>query len=168
VVKDKKRLFRLMSIEQGEDPAAAGGTQTPPGEAMGGAPQAGGGEGDEEGGANLDGLPAAEGVIEEEDVIVDERAVGRPPEGRTLGTDRHPLGRDPFGAKENEKALHRDTEEIGAPKRKRGLSRESLDLRQFMKGLKEKFPGKGQKVITESSEGGSYLDESVLIEENDE
>jgi len=162
VVKDKKRLFRLMSIEQGQDPAAAGGTQTPPGEAMGGAPQAGGEEGDEEGGANLDGLPAAEGVI------VDERAVGRPPEGRTLGTDRHPLGRDPFGAKENEKALHRDTEEIGAPRRKRGLSRESLDLRQFMQQLKEKFPGKGQKMITESSESGSYLDESVLIEENDE
>jgi len=133
---------------------------------MGGAPPAGGEEGEEGGGANLDGLPAAEGVI------VDERAVGRPPEGRTLGTDRHHLGRDPFGAKENEKALHRDPEETGTTRRKRGLSRESLDLRQFMKQLKEKFPAKGpengKKVITESSTDGSYLDENVLMEENDE
>lgn len=32
---------------------------------------------------------------------------GRPREGRKMGTDRHPLGRDPFGNKENRKAATR-------------------------------------------------------------
>jgi len=182
VVKDKKRAFRLASIEQGQDPAAAAGTQTPGAESMGGepgGPPAAGGAPDGEapqGGVDLSGLPVAEeGVdfsdlpeLEETGLISDDRGPGRPPEGDRIGTDRHYLGRDPFGAKENKKALHRDPEGRIVVKR-RGLSRESLELRSFMKQLREKFPVKDstdKKIITETSERGSYLDENQLLEEN--
>jgi len=176
VVKDKKRLYRLQSIEQGNDPAAAGGTQTPGAESMAGEPGSPGAP--EGGGVDLSGLPVAKEAVdftdlpemENPEVIADGRGPGRPPEGKKLGTDRHAFGRDPFGAKENEKALHPDPERRINVKRK-GLSRESLELRQFMKQLKEKFPTKDsndKKMLTEGSEPGNYLDESVLIEENDE
>jgi len=175
VVKDKKRLFRLQSIEQGQDPAAAGGTQTPGAESMASEPGSPGAPGG--GKPDLSGLPTAEeGVdfsdlpeLENPDLISDDRAVGRPPEGKKLGTDRHPYGRDPFGSKENRKALHPDPEGKVKVTRK-GLSRESLELRHFMKQLKERFPVKSKddrKMLSEGNGQRSYLDEEVLIDETD-
>lgn len=144
VVKDKKRLFRLAAIEQGEDPAAQGGTGTPGGESMGGDPS---------GGANLEGLPAAE-----------EGVIGRPREIPKLGSDKHPLGRDPFGDKENQKALHRDPESPRLKTRK-ALTRESLDLKHFVKSLAEKFGTENTKMLCEgesNSEAPSYMEEEAL------
>jgi hypothetical protein len=145
VVKDKKRNFRLAAIEQGEDPAAQGGTGTPGGESMGGGPQPGG--------ANLEGLPSAE-----------EGSVGRPREVPRLGSDKHPLGRDPFGDKENRKALHRDPESPRLKTRK-AFSRESLDLKHFVKSLAAKFGTEEAKMLAEgksNSETPSYMEEEAL------
>jgi len=145
VVKDKKRLFRLLAIEQGEDPAAQGGTGTPGGESMGGGAQPGG--------ANLEGLPSAE-----------EGAVGRPREVPRLGSDKHPLGRDPFGAKENRKALHRDPESPRLKTRK-AFSRESLDFKYFVKTLAAKFGTEEAKMLAEGKsddESPSYMEEEAL------
>ena len=144
VVKDKKRSFRLAAIEQGEDPAAQGGTGTPGGE------QVGSGEG---GGANLEGLPTAE-----------EGIIGRPREIPKLGSDKHPLGRDPFGDKENRKALHRDPESPRL-KTRRAFSRESLDLKHFVKSLAAKFGTENIKMLSESKstdEAPSYMEEEAL------
>ncbi|HUU86714.1 MAG TPA: portal protein, partial [Candidatus Glassbacteria bacterium] len=162
VVKDKKRGYRLQSIEQGDDPQAAGGTQTSGEESMGGESDDGNEEGGKEGGeVDLSGLPTAE-----EGLIQDDKGPGRPPEGDTYGTDRHVYGRDPLGNKENKKALHRDPEGKKTVRRK-GLSREGLELQQFMIQLKGKYgvPVKNTKILTESSEKRNYLDESKLLGE---
>jgi len=158
VVRDKKRLFRLQAIERGEDPANATGTQGQPGEAVPGEEQHGK---EKPAGVDLSGLPS-EGV-EEESVIADAK-VGRPREGNRLGTDRHYLGRDPFGRKENQKALHRDPEGGELSRRRKGLARESLELKNFVKSLSKKFgtvKKNGGQMIAENAKS-SYMDEKVL------
>jgi hypothetical protein len=162
VVKDKKRLFRLMSIEQGSDPAAAGGTETPPGESVAGE-EGGEEEGPPEGEVDLSGLPTAE-----EGVDLEEKA-GRPPEGDNYESDRHPFGRDPVGRKEIEKGLHRDPEGKQKvrrrgfkPDRQKSLAREALDTKEFVKSLAEKF-GKGRQILQEGQEDSKdMLDESNI------
>jgi len=61
---------------------------------------------------------------------------GRPYEGLKFGTDRHPLGRDPFGHKENKKAV------------KRTLSTET---KTFLNSLQRKGASKYRQIISESS-----------------
>lgn len=155
VVKDKKRLFRLEAIAQGEDPANATGAEGAPGESLGGEGPPGGGEGGPPGGGvDLSGLP-------EEGALMDAQ-VGRPKEIAKLGTDRHVLGRDPFGQKENQKALHRDPEEVSPGLGRKRLSRESLEFKHFVKTLAGKFGERNTKIITESNDTGSYMSEDTL------
>ena len=151
VVKDKKRSFRYASIEQGEDPANPTGTDGANPEAIGS---------DEAQPQSIEDLPTEDEVRAQQK----EGKVGRPKEGIKRNTDKHPLGRDPFGAKENSKALHRDPE--GKIKvRRTGLSRESVGHKDLFKQLKSKFPHKDQKTKEVLSEV-SYMDEEVLdIEE---
>jgi hypothetical protein len=164
VVRDKKRLFRLQAIERGEDPANAAGTQGQPGEAVPGEEQHGADE-KPAGGADLSGLPSAEAEpeAEQEGVIADAK-VGRPREGAALGTDRHYLGRDPFGRKENQKALHRDPEGGELGRRRKGLARESLELKQFVKSLSKKLGEvkKNEEQLLAESKKNSYMDEEGL------
>jgi hypothetical protein len=155
LVKDKKRMFRLASIEQGEDPANAAGTggspaeQLPPGE--GGSPS---------GEADLSGLPVAK-----EGVITDDRSPGRPRELGKYKTDRHPLGRDPLGDKERSDVL--DPED--PDRRLTRLRREALDLKEFVKGLNRKFGNRKRengKLISEGETPSDYLDEANVIDES--
>lgn len=94
--------------------------------------------------------------------LANDSKMGRPKEVSSLGADDHHLGRDPFGSKENKKALHRDPE--NSLKSRNTLSRESLDLKHFMSGLKKKF-GKDPQVLTENEDGGSYMDDQILEED---
>jgi hypothetical protein len=57
----------------------------------------------------LQSLEDMEEDEEELDEMMVKRKGGRPREGFKLGTDAHPLGRDPRGAKENKKAFSRAT-----------------------------------------------------------
>lgn len=169
VVKDAKRMFRIAAIEQGEDPANATGTEGSPEESVADE----GGEGDEEGGPNDAGDgPDLSGLPVEEEMMLDGR-IGRPHEGDKLGSDSHYLGRDPFGNKENEKALHRDPEGTSLdPKQKRRglvkpakrLARESLNLQDFVKSLAREFGNmeNGTKLLAENNASGSYMEEKTL------
>ena len=151
VVKDAKRLFRLEAIAQGEDPADPSGTTGSPEESLANDPP-----------DTPDEKPNAPAPQTEEGLL-DDAKIGRPREGTKLGSDHHHLGRDPFGAEENKKALHRDPE---SPKLKSrtGLARESLNLKQFVQELSKRFDNKknGNQVITESNDSKSYMDESTL------
>jgi hypothetical protein len=57
----------------------------------------------------LQSLEDMEEDEEELDEMMVKRKGGRPREGLKMGTDDHPLGRDPRGAKENKKAFSRAT-----------------------------------------------------------
>ncbi len=143
VVKDKKRMFRILSIEQGQDPANPQGTMGDPGEAM-----------QSDGPVDLEGLPTEEGVLS-------DAKMGRPPEGIKMGTDRHHLGRDPFGSKENQTALHLDTKNtVRKPRKIPSPSRGRLGLKEFMKQLKDNFPS-NTRMLVEGNEH-SYMDEQSL------
>ena len=153
VIKDTKRLFRLEAIALGEDPEdksrGAGGAV--PAETL----------------ANDSSSDS-----QTEEGLLDDAKIGRPREGTKLGSDHHHLGRDPFGDEENRKALHRDPENPTLKSRS-GLSRESLnlklkalDVKQFVKGLAEKFGSREEraKFLTENKDDRSYMDESTLEE----
>lgn len=70
-----------------------------------------------------------------EEILVKNKG-GRPREGLKFGTDRHPLGRDPFGHKENKKAV------------KRSLSTET---KTFLNTLQKSGLSKYKQIITETS-----------------
>ena len=69
---------------------------------------------------------------------------GRPKEGNTYGKDKHPYGRDPLGAKENQKAL------------KKTESKQKV-AKEYVNGVSAK-----RKLM---SENGDFLDDTNLIDE---
>ena len=74
-----------------------------------------------------------------------------------------------FGAEENRKALHRDPES-STLKSRIALSRESLDMQHYVKGLAAKFGNgeTGTQVLIEGEVGTSYMDEGTLENEFEE
>ena len=74
---------------------------------------------------------------------------GRPKEGNTYGKDKHPYGRDPLGAKENQKALKK-TE--GTVRRKANKF-----AKEYVNGISPK-----KKVITEKTD---FLSDGNLLDE---
>ena len=70
---------------------------------------------------------------------------GRPREGNTYGKDKHPLGRDPLGKKENEKALKKTESTI------------KKVAKEYVNGVSAK-----RKLM---SENGNFLDDSNLIDD---
>jgi len=83
-------------------------------------------------------LASLEDIPEDEDEELEEALFknkgGRPREGVKFGSDKHPLGRDPLGHKENRKAL------------KRSLSGETRD---FLKKLSTKRDSQYKQIISE-------------------
>ena len=173
VVRDAKRLFRLVSIEQGQDPANSEGTgggqeEKVPGDELNRekeppkAPQAPHQQKPKEPKQpkqpNLSGLSVAKEEAVDPTLAKEGRGAGRPRELDKYGTDRHPLGRDPLGNDENEKILDPDPNRTLTSRRK--LSRESLELRQYVKQLKAKFPKKNLEILTEDAAppSGTFLD----------
>ncbi len=74
---------------------------------------------------------------------------GRPREGNTYGKDKHPYGRDPLGAKENQKALKKTEGKVG--RRANKLAKE------YVNGISPK-----KKVITEKTD---FLSDDNLLDE---
>jgi hypothetical protein len=70
-----------------------------------------------------------------EEMLVRNRG-GRPKEGLKFGTDRHPLGRDPLGHKENKKTYKRSTL--------------SVETKNFLDKLPQKGVSKYKQIIAES------------------
>jgi len=74
---------------------------------------------------------------------------GRPREGNTYGKDKHPYGRDPLGAKENEKALSKNESSVTKTATKAA--------REYVNGIASK-----RKLM---SENGDFLDDTNLLDE---
>jgi hypothetical protein len=74
---------------------------------------------------------------------------GRPREGNTYGKDKHPYGRDPLGAKENQKALKKTEGKVG--RRANKLAKE------YVNGISPK-----KKVITEKTD---FLSDDNLLDD---
>ena len=73
---------------------------------------------------------------------------GRPREGNTYGKDKHPYGRDPLGAKENQKALKRESSSV----------RVSANIaKEYINGISSK-----KQIIKEKVD---FLDDSNLLDE---
>jgi hypothetical protein len=83
--------------------------------------------------ANLEDMEDDESELEE--ILVKNKG-GRPKEGLKFATDKHPLGRDPLGHKENKKSV------------KRTLSNET---KTFLDTLQRKGISKYKQMITETS-----------------
>ena len=77
---------------------------------------------------------------------------GRPKEGNTYGKDKHPLGRDPLGNKENEKERKRET--------RTNESNKKL-AQQYLNGISAK-----KKILSEKSEKSDLLDEKNLLDDS--
>jgi hypothetical protein len=77
---------------------------------------------------------------------------GRPREGNTYGKDKHPLGRDPLGNKENEKERKRET--------RTNESNKKL-AQQYLNGISAK-----KKILSEKSEKSDLLDEKNLLDDS--
>jgi len=84
-------------------------------------------------------LQSLDDMADEEESDLEETLVknkgGRPKEGLKFGTDKHPLGRDPLGHKENKKAYKRSTL--------------SLETKTFLEKLPQKGPSKYRQMIAE-------------------
>jgi len=74
---------------------------------------------------------------------------GRPKEGNTYGKDKHPYGRDPLGAKENQKALKKNEVKVSR--------KASKFAKEYVNGISPK-----KKVITEKTD---FLSDSNLLDE---
>jgi hypothetical protein len=81
--------------------------------------------------------------------IVDNQG-GRPKEGNTYGKDKHPLGRDPLGNKENEADRKRE---------KRMESSKRL-AQEYINGISAK-----RKILSEKNEKSSLLDEKNILDD---
>jgi hypothetical protein len=79
--------------------------------------------------------------------IVDNKG-GRPREGNTYGKDKHPLGRDPLGNKENEKERKRETRAFESNKRV---------AKEYINGISAK-----KKILSEKS---GLLDEKNILDD---
>ena len=73
---------------------------------------------------------------------------GRPREGNTYGKDKHPYGRDPLGAKENQKALKRESSSVRV---------KSTIGKEYINGISSK-----KKIIKEKLD---FMDDSNLLDE---
>jgi hypothetical protein len=73
---------------------------------------------------------------------------GRPREGNTYGKDKHPLGRDPLGNKENEKERKRETRAFESNKR---------FAKEYINGISAK-----KKILSEKS---GLLDEKNILDD---
>ena len=74
---------------------------------------------------------------------------GRPKEGNTYGKDKHPYGRDPLGAKENQKALKKTEGKVSR--------KASKFAKEYVNGISPK-----KKVITEKTD---FLSDGNLLDE---
>ncbi len=74
---------------------------------------------------------------------------GRPREGNTYGKDKHPLGRDPLGKKENQKALKKTESKVSKTTQK--------VAKEYVNGVSAK-----RRLM---SENGDFLDDTNLIDE---
>ena len=83
--------------------------------------------------------------------IVDNKG-GRPREGNTYGKDKHPLGRDPLGNKENEKERKRETRTNESNKK---------IAQQYINGISAK-----KKILSEKTEKTDLLDEKNLLDDS--
>ena len=83
--------------------------------------------------------------------IVDNKG-GRPREGNTYGKDKHPLGRDPLGNKENESERKRET--------RTNESNKKL-AQQYLNGVSAK-----RKVLSEKTQKTDLLDENNLLDDS--
>jgi len=83
--------------------------------------------------------------------IVDNKG-GRPREGNTYGKDKHPLGRDPLGNKENEKERKRETRTNESNKK---------IAQEYINGISAK-----KKILSEKSEKSDLLDENNLLDDS--
>ena len=94
--------------------------------------------------------PEQENVEEEiekmKQEIVDKG--GRPREGNTYGKDKHPLGRDPLGNKENEKERKRETRTFESNKR---------FAKEYINGISAK-----KKILSEKT---GLLDEKNILDD---
>ena len=82
--------------------------------------------------------------------IVDNKG-GRPKEGNTYGKDKHPLGRDPLGNKENESERKRET--------RTNESNKKL-AQQYLNGISAK-----RKILSEKTEKTELLDEKNILDD---
>jgi len=82
--------------------------------------------------------------------IVDNKG-GRPKEGNTYGKDKHPLGRDPLGNKENEAERKRET--------RTNESNKKL-AQQYLNGISAK-----KKILSEKTEKIELLDEKNILDD---
>jgi hypothetical protein len=123
LVLDLKDRFRFNSIEQqGQDPA------NPPQQ------------------TNVE-----EEIEKMKQEINDNDKGGRPREGNTYGKDKHPLGRDPLGNKENEAERKRETRISINPSKIR---------KEFINGMASK-----KKFLAEKKEKSNFLDDNNIIDE---
>ena len=123
MVLDLKDRFRYNSIEQqGQDPA------NPPQQ------------------TNVE-----EEIEKMKQEINDNDKGGRPREGNTYGKDKHPLGRDPLGNKENEGERKRETR---TNESKRKLAQE------YINGISSK-----KKILSEKTKKTDLLDENNLLDD---
>ena len=76
---------------------------------------------------------------------------GRPREGNTYGKDKHPLGRDPLGNKENEKERKREIRTNESNKK---------IAQQYINGISAK-----KKILSEKTEKSSLLDEKNILDD---
>jgi hypothetical protein len=83
--------------------------------------------------------------------IVDNKG-GRPREGNTYGKDKHPLGRDPLGNKENEKERKRETRTNESNKK---------IAQEYINGISAK-----KKILSEKTEKTDLLDEKNLLDDS--
>ena len=83
--------------------------------------------------------------------IVDNKG-GRPKEGNTYGKDKHPLGRDPLGNKENEKERKRETRTNESNKK---------IAQEYINGISAK-----KKILSEKTEKTDLLDENNLLDDS--
>ena len=83
--------------------------------------------------------------------IVDNKG-GRPKEGNTYGKDKHPLGRDPLGNKENEKERKRETRTNESNKK---------IAQEYINGISAK-----KKILSEKSQKSDLLDENNLLDDS--
>jgi hypothetical protein len=122
MILDLKDRFRYTSIEQqGQDPA------NPPKQTN------------------------VEEEIEKMKQEINDNEGGRPREGNTYGKDKHPLGRDPLGNKENEKERKRET---------RTMESNMKLAKEYINGISAK-----KKILSEKTQKSSLLDEKNILDD---
>jgi hypothetical protein len=137
IINDIKDTFRYNSIEQqGQDPA------NPPKQTN-----------VEEEISSLKEKLAAErnGQSTIDELEADKNKGGRPREGNTYGKDKHPLGRDPLGNKENEAPRKRDTR----------MESTAKQAKQYINGISSKK----KAILKENEKKSNFLDENNLLDD---